>query len=91
MFDIIICALKEIINFLVWLLFDWWILGIAWVLDQLPDADFSAKPIEWGNFGNAIGYFIPVSDMINHFSLLIVALTVYFGVQHVLRLLKAVR
>lgn len=91
MLDIIMCALIKFANMLLFFLVEWWVEGLIWVLDELPDADFSADPVDWGPFGNFIGYFIPIATMLKHFTFIMGAYLLYLGVQHILRLVKAVR
>lgn len=84
------CFFIKLVNLLTKFLLDWWIEILIWVLELLPDADFAAKPIEWGEFGSAIGYFFPVTTMVTHFALIISAFVLFLGVQHILRLVKMI-
>lgn len=90
MFDMLYCALIKFANILISFLFSWWVELLIWVLDLLPEADFSADPLEWGVFGTSLGYFIPVGTMALHFASILGALTLYFAVQHILRLVKMI-
>lgn len=90
MWDLIQCYFIKLVNLLMNFLVNWWLEILIWVLELLPDADFAADPIEWGDFGNSVGYFIPVAKMASHFVLILGALVLYFAVQHVLRLVKMI-
>lgn len=90
MFDQFYCALIKFANFIIGMMFNWWVDMLIWVIGLLPDADFSADPIEWGVFGNSIGYFIPVSSMASHFAMILSALVLFYGIQHILRLIRLI-
>lgn len=91
MLDIILCALIKFVNLLLFFFFNWWVDLLTWVLGILPDADFSADPIEWGSFGNTIGYFIPIDTMLKHFTLIMGAYVVFLSVRHVLKMIRFIR
>ncbi|HEX5519996.1 MAG TPA: hypothetical protein VFX18_06110 [Candidatus Nitrosocosmicus sp.] len=87
----ILCLIIPFINFLLRILFGWWIDLIIFILQFLPPSPFEFEPVQWGEFGKAVGYFIPVAKMINHFALLLVSITIWYAVQHILRILRMVR
>src|SRR5690625_3821514 len=60
------------------------------VLLILPDSPFQFEPIEWGIFGNIIGFFIPVATIIQHFILILTAIGFYYAVRYLLRIIKQV-
>lgn len=61
------------------------------MLSFLPESPIQFEPIKWGAFGNSIGYFIPVQKMLEHFAAILGALTIWYGIQHILRILRMVR
>lgn len=90
-FEQILCALKE---FLVWLIDGLgWIMNflLGWLLMLLPNTPFVFEPIEWGAFGQLIGYFIPVADMFTHLTLILVAVGLYYLIRHLLRVIRMVQ
>ena len=91
MLDGLICLLIQFTNLLLDILFDWWIDLLIFMLEFLPSSPIQIEPIEWGEFGNFIGYFIPVQTMLTHFATILIAVTIWYGLQHVLRLVKMVR
>ena len=90
-FDALWCAFVKLINFLVEYLLDVIISGIAWAVALLPTIPILADPIDWGPFGDAVGYFLPVADMITHFTLMLMLIVLWYGVQHVLRIVRAIK
>lgn len=91
MFDDFLCALKNFANWIIdsigWLLE----FLIGWLIAMLPATPFDFTSVEWGPFGQLIGYFIPVADMFTHFTLILSAIAVYYVVRHLLRLVKMVK
>lgn len=57
----------------------------------LPDTPFEFEQVEWGTFGQLIGYAIPVAKMFTHLSYIVIAVGLYYVVRHLLRLIKAVQ
>lgn len=90
-FDALWCALVKLINFLVEYVFDVIISAIAWAIALLPTIPILAEPIDWGPFGDAVGYFLPVADMITHFSMMLILIIAWYGVQHILRIVRAIK
>jgi hypothetical protein len=88
----LICSLKGMFNWIVENLFTILDVILSTLLALLPRSpfDFSHKLV-WGDFGKLIGYFIPVADMLTSFSLILVTISVYYGIRHLLRLVRAVR
>lgn len=85
------CILIDFTNDLMKYTIGWLIDAIAFLITLLPDTPFTFEYIEWGDFGNFIGYFIPVGDMITHMGYILTAITLWYGVQHAMRLVKAIR
>ena len=91
MIDEILCILKAFAN---WLLDGiGYILNflIGWLINLLPTTPFQFEQVEWGPFGQLIGYFIPVASMFTHFTLILVSIGVYYVLRHLLRLVKMVK
>jgi len=91
MLDQLLCILIKFVNFLFSILFSWWIDMLIFILSFLPDSPIKFEPIKWGEFGNFVGYFIPVAKMANHFAAILAAVTIWYAFQHVLRILRMVR
>lgn len=90
-FEAFWCALVKFLNFIVEHVFDLMISSIAWVVALLPSVPFEPEPLDWGEFGISIGYFLPISDAIVHFSLMLILMIIWLGVQHILRVSKMIR
>lgn len=86
-----LCALKAFANWIIDGL--GWILNflIGWLIAILPATPFAFEKIEWGPFGQLIGYFIPVADMFTHFTLILVSIGLYYVLRHLLRLVRMVK
>lgn len=86
-----LCALKAFANWLIDGL--GWILNflLGWLLALLPNTPFQFDKVEWGPFGQLVGYFIPVADMLTHLTLILMAVGVYYVLRHLLRLVRMVQ
>lgn len=91
MLDGLICILIKFVNLLFSVLFSWWIDMLIFMLAFLPESPIKFEPIKWGEFGNIVGYFIPVATMASHFAAILMAVTLWYALQHVLRILRMVR
>lgn len=89
--DWLFCLVIKILNFIFAVVFSWWIDLLIFMLSFLPSSPIQFEPIKWGTFGNLVGYFIPVQTMIEHFAGILAALTVWYAIQHILRILRMVR
>lgn len=76
-----------IINFIIDLLVD----IITFITGLLPQTPFNFQPVEWGVFGHAVGYFIPVGDMITHLALILTAVGLWYVVRWLLRLIRMIQ
>lgn len=84
------CILKSFFYWIIETLLEFLDIIMYFVLQILPDSPFQFEPIQWGNVGNSIGYFIPVSSILSHFITILSAITIYYGVRYLLRLIKQV-
>lgn len=91
MLDGLLCILIKIINMLFAVIFSWWVDLLIFLLAFLPPSPIKFEPIKWGEFGNIVGYFIPVEKMATHFATILMALAVWYAIQHVLRIVRMVR
>lgn len=90
MVDDLMCILKRFFNWLVDTLFDILDFLIGWLIKLLPESPFQFNQIEWGPFGQLIGTFIPVASILTHFTLILLAISLYYGIRHLIRLVKMV-
>lgn len=60
------------------------------VLFILPNTPFDFEPVEWGPFGDIVGFFIPVSKILNHFVSILVSIGLYYAVRYLLRIIRQV-
>lgn len=91
MLDGLVCLLIKFANLLFAVLFSWWIDLLILMLSYLPQSPLKFEPIKWGVFGEWLGFFFPVSKMAAHFTTILFAVTMWYAVQHVLRILRMVR
>lgn len=84
------CILKSFFYFVVESLLEIMDIIMQFVLFILPDSPFQFERIEWGDVGHSIGYFIPVSSILSHFITILSAITTYYGVRYLLRIIKQV-
>ena len=91
MLDGLLCILIKFLNLVFAVLFGWWIDMLIFILSFLPASPFKFEPIKWGEFGNFVGYFIPVEKMAQHFVAILFSVTMWYAVQHILRILRMVR
>lgn len=90
-FDAIWCALIKFCNVLIEYLLDTVVSTLGWVIALLPSVPWTPEPLQWGPFGMLIGYFIPIAQMLTHFTLILGLVIVWFSVQHILRIVKAIK
>lgn len=72
------------------------LIGLAVVISEgvfllLPDTPFKFEPIEWGSFGKALGYFVPIKMMAGSFALLLLSIGGYYAIRTILRWIKMVQ
>ena len=79
--------LVPVVNFLIDILY----IIASTLLKILPSTPFKFEPLEWGEFGKAVTYFIPVHVMITHFVLLLSAILIYYGIRWLLRLIRQIQ
>jgi hypothetical protein len=88
----LICAMKDFFNWMIENLFTVLDLILSTLLAILPTSPFDfSKKLEWGEFGQLVGYFFPIADMLTSFSLILVTITLYYGIRHLLRIVRAVK
>lgn len=85
------CLLINLFNLIFNQTFEWMIDIMIWVLALLPHTPFIFEPIQWGSFGDAIGYYLPLAGMFTHLGYALVAIAVWYGIQHITRILKIIR
>lgn len=90
-FNLSWCLLRAFLNLILDVLSDVWYYTIGLALRLLPDSPFNPEPLNWGNFGNSIGYFIPVQQMAMHLTAILAAVLIYYVVRHLLRLAQMIR
>lgn len=91
MLDGLLCLLIKFLNIVFAVVFHWWIDALIFFLTFLPSSPIKFEPIQWGEFGSLIGYFIPVQKMASHFVAILFAVTMWYAIQHILRILRMVR
>jgi len=89
--DEILCALIKFLNMIVDYLLDTVLFALGWLLGLLPSFPVKIEPIEWGPFGQSVGYFLPVDKMMLHFTLLLGLMALWYSVQHIMRWIKMIK
>lgn len=89
--DAVVCAIIKIINMLIDHGLETITDVLGWLIALLPSIPWEFKPLKWGAFGDLIGYFIPIADMLTHFTLMLILVTVWYGLQHILRIVRMVK
>lgn len=89
--DVIKCALIDVLNLIIEYGLDTIVFAIAWAIAILPSLPFESVQVAWGTMGNSIGYFIPISQMLSHFSLMLGIMVIWYSVQHIMRLVKLIK
>lgn len=85
------CALIKFCNLLIEHLLGSVIEAMGWLVSLLPSIPWSFPVLQWGAFGDIVGYFIPIPEMLTHFAMMLVLVTVWFSVQHILRIVRAIK
>ena len=89
--DAVWCALVKIINLVVEFVIDNVLGAIAWVIGLLPKLPVDAQPLDWGLFGDSIGYFLPIGTMAQHFVLFLGLMALWYAVETILRWTKTIK
>jgi hypothetical protein len=90
LFDLV-CILKDLVVWIVNFLFDLIALLIQGVIFLLPNTPFKFESLEWGSFGQMVGYFIPVQTMFGHMAAIVGVMLSWFAISYILRLIKLIR
>lgn len=90
-FDAIWCAIVKVVNEVSEQVLQRVIDGIAWVIALLPSLPIGNEPLPWGDFGRSVGYFIPISTMVQHFVLMLAIMIVWYGVEYAMRWIKMIK
>lgn len=90
-FDSIKCALIELINMLIEHVLNNTLSMIALIIGVLPSLPIPIEPINWGAFGVAIGYFIPIGTLAQHFTLMLALMILWYSYEYIMRLIKMIK
>lgn len=91
MIDQLLCILIKFINLLTNGLLGWFADMLIWILELLPVSPFQFESLKWGNFGMAVGYFIPIEKMLLHLARILMAVGAWYTIQHIIRFLRIIR
>lgn len=89
--DAIWCALVKIINLVTEFVIDNILGAIAWTIGLLPSLPIKAEALDWGPFGNSIGYFLPVGTMAQHFVLMLGLMALWYAIETLMRWAKTIK
>ncbi|HWK24762.1 MAG TPA: hypothetical protein VNS08_17245 [Ureibacillus sp.] len=64
---------------------------IAMLIGLLPSFPVQNEPLDWGEFGSAIGYFLPVGTMAQHFVLMLAVIILWYSYEYVMRWIKMIK
>lgn len=85
------CALIKVINAVFDAVFQNVIDALAWIIDLLPSLPIGNQPLDWGVFGDAVGYFIPLGTMAQHFVLMLALMLVWYSIEYIMRWIKMIK
>lgn len=85
------CACIKVINAIIDHGIDTLINTLAWLIALLPSLPIQFQPLQWGPFGNLIGYFIPISTMLTHFTIMLGVVILWYSYQHIMRLVRLIK
>lgn len=85
------CALIKVINVIIDYGIDTLITTLAWLIALLPSLPIEFEPLQWGAFGNLIGYFIPISSMLTHFTIMLGVVLLWYSYQHIMRIVRLIK
>lgn len=89
--DSIKCALIEIINMFTESVLQKIINAIAWIIGLLPSFPIENEPLQWGEFGKAIGYFLPIGTLLQHFLLMLALMIIWYSYEYIMRWVKMIK
>lgn len=87
----VMCALIKVWNLIQDHLIETLVNLIAGALDLLPSIPIESEELVWGEFGRAIGYFLPISTMLQHFTLFLGLMLVWYSYEYIMRLIKMIK
>lgn len=90
-FNAIKCALIEFCNILIEHVLNNILNAIAAVISILPKMPIPIDPLNWGDFGKYLAYFIPVGTMVQHFTLMLGLMLVWYSYEYIMRLIKMIK
>lgn len=79
--------IADIINFLIDLL----VIIITGIMALLPQTPFKFDPLDWGLFGDAVGYFLPIGTMVAHLTIILASVGLWYAVRWLFRLIQMIR
>ena len=85
------CALIEVMNVFIEHVLNNVLAAIGAIVGLLPSLPLPDVRLEWGQFGSAIGYFLPVGTMIGHFALMVALVGVWYSYEYIMRLLRMIK
>lgn len=91
LWDEIWCFIKKVFQLLLDLLALLWEYTLAYVIELLPNSPFNFEPVNWGIMGDYMGYIFPIQTMFLHFTSLLVAITLFYSIRHIIRLVKMIK
>lgn len=90
-FDAVKCALIEFCNLLIEHILNNVLAIIAGLINLLPSLPIKNEPLDWGPFGGAVGYFLPIGTMVQHFVLMLTLVLVWYAYEYVMRWIKMIK
>lgn len=90
-FEAIKCALIEVANALIQHVLNNILSMIAAIISILPKMPIPIDPLNWGDFGASLAYFIPISTMVQHFVLMLGLMVLWYSYEYIMRLIKMIK
>lgn len=90
-FNAIKCALIELANMFIDHVLNNVLGAITFIIELLPSINFFGDAQPMGEFGVFMGYFIPVGTMLQHFTLMLGLLVIWYSYEYVMRWIKMIK
>lgn len=90
-FNAIKCALIDIVNALIEHVLNNILSMISTIIGILPQMPIPVEPLNWGDFGNSLAYFIPIGTLVQHFTLMLGLMILWYSYEYIMRLIKMIK
>lgn len=85
------CALIKVFNAIVEHILQTVVDAIAWVFSIFPSSPLPDTVLDWGDFGKNLGYFVPVSTFVQHFTVMLALMLIWYSYEYIMRWIKMIK